>query len=128
MRASRTLMGPRSSGEVPRQQGSTRSNQRFVNSFLCLKPILCRAPFLHIQLRGYQLSAMRGGRRPERVGWSEGLAVICENLRYSDSKNWNEFLFKPWVSLEPQIIAWTWMGQGNSIGPVPSPCLNCFGD
>ena len=49
MRASRATVGPRSSGEVARQHASARSNQRFVNSFLCLNLFFAeRQSYVHI--------------------------------------------------------------------------------
>ena len=42
-------VGPRSSGEVARQHASARSNQRFVNSFLCLNLFFAeRQSYIHI--------------------------------------------------------------------------------
>ena len=42
-------VGPRSSGEVAAQHISARSNQRFVNSFLCLNLFFAeRHSYLHI--------------------------------------------------------------------------------
>jgi len=46
---SQASVGPRSSGEVARQQASARSNQRFVNSFLCLNVFFAkRQSYVHI--------------------------------------------------------------------------------
>jgi hypothetical protein len=49
MRASRASVGSRSSGEVAQQHVSARSNQRFVNSLLCLNLFSAeRHSYIHI--------------------------------------------------------------------------------
>ena len=49
MRAGLTSVGPRSSGEVARQHAGARSNQRFVNSFLCMNLFFAeRHSYVHI--------------------------------------------------------------------------------
>ena len=49
MRAGLTPVGPRSSGEVTRQHAGARSNQRFVNPFLCLNLFFAeRHSYVHI--------------------------------------------------------------------------------
>ena len=49
MRAGLTSVGPRSSSDVARRHASARSNQRFVNSFLCLNLFFAeRHSYVHI--------------------------------------------------------------------------------
>jgi hypothetical protein len=62
-------VGPRSSGEVVRQHASARSNQRFVNSFLCLNLSFAeRQSYVHIC--GFNV---RVQRLPKAVRWNAGL-------------------------------------------------------
>jgi hypothetical protein len=62
---SQASVGPRSSGEVAQQHASARSNQRFVNSFLCLNLLLSSASPIYTlaglttTLRGAPLLARR---------------------------------------------------------------------
>ena len=67
MRASRASVGPRSSGEVARQHASARSNQRFVNSFLCVNLFFAeRQSYMHICGFNGLSSAADEGRRLEQ--------------------------------------------------------------
>ena len=58
---SQTSVGPRSSGEVARQRARARTNQRFVNSFLCLNLFFAeRKSYIHIcGFNGSRISCMR---------------------------------------------------------------------
>ncbi len=63
--------GPRSSGEVTRQRASARSNQRLVNSFLCLNLFLTeRQSYVHICGVNVELRRLRGfiAQRPAIEG------------------------------------------------------------
>ena len=75
MRASRASVGPRSSGEVARQYASARSNQRFVNSFLCLNLFFAeRQSYVHSC--GFNTPVQRRRAQPiHTLGFPASLAV-----------------------------------------------------
>ncbi len=59
MRAGRASMGPRSSDEVAQQRASTRSNQRFVNSFLCLNLFFAERRHSYVHICGFNARGER---------------------------------------------------------------------
>ena len=63
MRTSRASVGPRSSGEVARQHASARSNQRFVNSFLCLNLLFVERQS-HVHICGFNAPVQRRRAAP----------------------------------------------------------------
>jgi hypothetical protein len=68
---SQSSVGPRSSGEVARQPASARSNQRFVNSFLCLNLFFSeRQSFIHICWFNTGANLPANSKRNAPVGWS----------------------------------------------------------
>ena len=54
----------------------------------------------NVKLRGCA-PLSRSVQRLKGARLSARLAVICEHLAYSGTKDRNELLFKPWVALEP---------------------------
>ena len=60
-----------------------------------------------------------------RDDWS---AITSQYLRDTLSQGGNEFLFEPWIALEPQIVARAWVGQGHRVRPVLPPRLDSLGD
>ena len=73
---SQSSMGPRSSGEVAQQHASAWSNQRFMNSFLCLN-LLSAKRQCYVHICGFNDPKLNDGRG-WRCPWMAGGKAVAE--------------------------------------------------